>query len=459
MSVISYIGYDGCICQTLIWIFIVLMFYKKSITLHHKAKHIKMKFEFFFARRLRLSGHGEKAAAPNLTIAVIGMALAIVIMILSVTIVCGFKKEIANKIYNLDSHIKVTNSAVLVNNFNYSTVDSRDVIPVIMHSPIADSLVSISLIAEKPAILKTSDNFKGIVYRGVDSAYNWDYYNCNLVSGRLPNMNDTADVAEIIISKTIASQLSLKDGDSILTYFIDNRVRVRKSKIVGIFATDFDEYDNTYILGNIKAIQGVNGWDDYMGTYIGINTRHIGNVDSQAYSIYKLIANSVIEKDSPILYNVTDTTQNNKAYFAWLDLLDMNVVIILALMTIVSAFTLIAGLLMIVLERINMIGILKTLGASNGSIRSIFIYLTQKLILKSMLFGNLIGIIFALLQQNFHILKLDAEAYYIPYVPIDINWIYILLLNIGVLVVSYLTLLAPSMIISSIKPSKSIRFE
>ena len=418
-----------------------------------------MKFEFFFARKLRLSGHGEKAAAPNLTIAVIGMALAIVIMILSVTIVCGFKKEIANKIYNLDSHIKVTNSAVLVNNFNYSTVDSRDVIPVIMHSPIADSLVSISLIAEKPAILKTSDNFKGIVYRGVDSAYNWDYYNCNLVSGRLPNMNDTADVAEIIISKTIASQLSLKDGDSILTYFIDNRVRVRKSKIVGIFATDFDEYDNTYILGNIKAIQGVNGWDDYMGTYIGINTRHLGNVDSQAYSIYKLIANSVIEKDSPILYNVTDTTQNNKAYFAWLDLLDMNVVIILALMTIVSAFTLIAGLLMIVLERINMIGILKTLGASNGSIRSIFIYLTQKLILKSMLFGNLIGIIFALLQQNFHILKLDAEAYYIPYVPIDINWIYILLLNIGVLVVSYLTLLAPSMIISSIKPSKSIRFE
>lgn len=437
----------------------VLMFYKKSITLHHKAKHTKMKFEFFFARRLRLSGHGEKTAAPNLTIAVIGMALAIVIMILSVTIVCGFKKEIANKIYNLDSHIKVTNSAVLVNNFNYSTVDSRDVIPVIMHSPIADSLVSISLIAEKPAILKTSDNFKGIVYRGVDSAYNWDYYNCNLISGRIPNMNDTADVAEIIISKTIASQLSLKDGDSILTYFIDNRVRVRKSKIVGIFATDFDEYDNTYILGNIKAIQGVNGWDDYMGTYIGINTRHLDNVDSQAYSIYKLIANSVIEKDSPILYNVTDTTQNNKAYFAWLDLLDMNVVIILALMTIVSAFTLIAGLLMIVLERINMIGILKTLGASNGSIRSIFIYLTQKLILKSMLFGNLIGIIFALLQQNFHILKLDAEAYYIPYVPIDINWIYILLLNIGVLVISYLTLLAPSMIISSIKPSKSIRFE
>lgn len=418
-----------------------------------------MKIEFFFARRLRLSGYDKKSTAPNLTIAIIGMVLAIVVMILSITIVCGFKKEIANKIYNLDSHIKISNSAVLVNNLNYSTVDSRDVIPVIMHSSLADSLLSISLIAEKPAILKTPDNFKGIVYRGVDSAYNWDYYKDNLISGRLPNMSDTANVAEIIISKTMASQLSLKDGDGILTYFIDNKVRVRKSKIVGIFSTDFDEYDNTYILGNIKAIQGVNGWEDYMGTYIGIDTRYLPDVDSQAYSMYKLIASNVIDKDSPILYNVTATTQNNKSYFAWLGLLDMNVAIILILMTVVSAFTLIAGLLMIVLERINMIGILKTLGASNGSIRSIFIYLTQKLIFKSLIYGNIVGLAFAMLQQHFHFLKLDAESYYIPYVPIDINWLYILFLNIGVIVVSYITLLAPSMIISSIKPSKSIKFE
>ena len=418
-----------------------------------------MKFEFFFARRLRLDGSGNKSVTPNLTIAVLGMVLAIVIMILSITIVCGFKKEISNKIYNLDSHIRITNSAVLINNLNYSTVDSRDVIPTIMHSQIADSLISISLIAEKPAILKTDDNFKGIVYKGVDSAYNWDYYKANMVSGRLPNMCDTTDVAEVIISKNVASQLSLNVEDKILTYFIDDKVRVRKSKIVGIFSTDFDEYDNTYILGNIKAIQGVNGWEDYMGTYVGIDTRYISDVDNQAYSIYKLITKSVLEKDSPILYNVTSTTKNNMSYFAWLNLLDMNVVIILVLMTVVSAFTLIAGLLMIVLERINMIGILKTMGASNGSVRRIFIYLTQKLIVKSLIYGNIVGLASALLQQHFHFVKLDAESYYIPYVPIDINWWYILILNVCVIVVSYLTLLAPSMIISSIKPSKSIKFE
>lgn len=424
-----------------------------------QKKNRQMSFEFFIAKRLRLGGAEEGSSAPSLTVAVIGMILAIVVMILSITIVCGFKKEISNKIYNLDSHIKVSNSAVLINSTNYSTVDYRDIAPLLKKSPVADSLISISLIAEKPAVLKTDDNFKGIVYRGVDGAYNWDYYRSVLTEGRIPNLSDTADMAEVIIPRLIASQLSLKCGDRILTYFIDDKVRVRKSRIVGIFSTDFDEFDNTYILGNVKAIQNVNGWEDYMGTYIGIDTRYIPQVEAQAYSIYKTIAQSTTRQDSPILYSVSETTHNNMAYFSWLNLLDMNVIVILILMTVVSAFTLIAGMLMIVLERINMIGILKTLGASNGSIKSIFIFLTQKLILKSIILGNVIGLAFAIIQQNFHIIKLDAQSYYIPYVPIDINWMYILLLNVGAIVVSYVTLLAPSMIISSIKPSKSIKFE
>ena len=257
----------------------------------------------------------------------------------------------------------------------------------------------------------------------------------------------------------MASQLMLGVDDRILTYFIDDKVRVRKSHIVGIYSTDFDEYDDIYILGSIKIVQGVNGWDERTGTYIGINTRYINDVANQAYSIYNIIMRSVIDKDSPIMYSVTDTTYNNMAYFSWLELLDMNVVIIIILMTVVSAFTLIAGLLMIVLERINMIGILKTLGASNSTVRRIFIYLTQKLIIKSLLLGNVFGLAFAVLQQNFHFLKLDAESYYIAYVPVEINFSYIMLLNIGVVVVSYITLLAPSMIISYIKPSKSIKFE
>lgn len=418
-----------------------------------------MRFELFIARRLKLGGSDDRSAAPNLTIAVIGMVLAIVVMILSITIVCGFKSEVKNKIYNLDSHIKVTNSAVLVNGSNYSTVDANDVVPLIRDNAIAGNLAAISLIAEKPAILKTADDFKGIVYRGVDSCFDWHFYEQSLAAGRVPAVCDSANAGEVIVSQKVASQLRLNVGDKVLTYFIDERVRVRRSLIVGIFATDFDEFDDMFILGNIAALQSVNGWEPNVGTYVGINTHRIDEVQDEAYDIYKLLMNDAMEKESPILYSVSDTTRNNVSYFSWLDLLDMNVVIIIILMTVVSAFTLIAGLLMIVLERINMIGILKTIGATNGAVRRIFIYLTQKLIFKSLFYGNVLGLGLALLQQHFHFLKLDAESYYISFVPVEINWLYIVALNVGVIVVSYLTLLAPSMIVTSIKPSKSVKFE
>ena len=283
-----------------------------------------MRFELFIARRLKLGGSGSQTVAPNLTIAMVGIVLAIIVMILSITIVCGFKKEISNKIYNLDSHIKVTNSAVLVNGNNYSTVNADDIMPLLKQHSIADSLSVISLIAEKPAILKTDDNFKGIVFRGVDDNFDWEYYRENLVEGRVPATGDSADVNEVIISRKMASQLMLGVDDRILTYFIDDKVRVRKSHIVGIYSTDFDEYDDIYILGSIKIVQGVNGWDERTGTYIGINTRYINDVANQAYSIYNIIMRSVIAKDSPIMYSVTDTTYNNMAYFSWLELLDMN---------------------------------------------------------------------------------------------------------------------------------------
>ena len=418
-----------------------------------------MRFELFFAKKLRLGGSDGQSVAPNLTIALIGIVLAIVIMILSIAVVCGFKDEISSKIYRLDSHIKIANSSLVTGDNDRSTVDSRDIFPVLASSPVADSLLSVSLIAEKPAILKTDSDFKGIVVRGVDSNFDWSYFNDNLIAGRIPDMSDTASATEILLSKTIASQLTLNVGDKILTYFIDDHVRVRNCHVVGIFSTDFEEFDDLYAMGKIGLLQNVNGWDEHIGSYVGINTRYIDKVETQAVTIYKELAQSVIMAGSPALYYVTTTAQNNISFFSWLDLLDMNVVIIIVLMTVVSAFTLIAGMLMIVLARINMIGIMKTLGAADGTIRRIFIYLTQKLVIKSLIYGNAAGIAIALLQQHFHIIKLDAEMYYIPYVPVELNWLYIVLLDVGVIAVSYITLLAPSMIISSIKPSKSIRFE
>lgn len=416
-----------------------------------------MRYELIIARRLKLSGGQERSSSPSLTVAVIGMVLAIVVMILAITIVTGFKQEISNKIYNIDSHIKIGSSGYSLA-AEYNCVDERDIIPLLEQLPVADSLSGISLIAEKPAIFKTANDFKGIIYKGCSPGYDWGYLNECLVAGRLPSMSDTANVSEIIISKSTASQLQIDVGDRIYTYFIDEKIKVRRSTIVGIFSTDFEEYDQAFAIGNLRALQNVNGWNEHTGTYVGVNSKHTDCIEQEAYSILSALYGITDSYGRP-LYNVSETHANNVAYFSWLGLLDMNVIIIILLMTVVSAFTLISALLMIVLERINMIGILKTLGACNSSIRRIFIYLTQKLILKALAIGNIAGIGMALLQQHFHIIKLDAASYYMPYVPIAINWWWILLLNVGIIAVSYLTLMIPSMIISSIKPSKTVNFE
>ena len=417
-----------------------------------------MKYELLIARRLKLNAGQERSSAPSLTVAVIGMVLAIIVMILAIVIVTGFKHEISNKIYNIDAHIKVGSMGYSAST-EYNCVDARDIIPLLRQSPVADSIASMSLIAEKPAIFKTAGDFKGIIYKGCSPDYDWSYLDGCLTAGRLPEMSDTANQSEIIISQLMATQLGLKVGDRVYTYFIDEKIKVRRSSIVGIFSTDFEEYDQVFVIGNLRAVQNVNGWNEHTGSYVGINATSTDLIDQAAYSVFATLYEKQPDQFGRPLFNVTETHSNNVAYFSWLGLLDMNVIIIIVLMSIVSAFTLISALLMIVLERINMIGLLKTLGASNRSIRRIFIYLTQKLIFRALIIGNVISLGIALLQQHFHFVKLDAASYYMPYVPVEIDWGVILLLNVAILVISYLTLIVPSLIISSIKPSKSINFE
>lgn len=418
-----------------------------------------MKFEFFVASKLKL-GNPEQKGSPSMNVALAGIVLAIVIMILSIVIVTGFKNEITTKIYSLDSHIKVSN-AVLGIDDNYSSVSSGDIYSRLdSDKALSDNIASKSLIIEKPAILKTDSDFKGIIYRGVDSCYDWNFIKSHLVSGRVPIVSDTANVAEVAISAVTARELQLGVGDKIFTYFIDDKVKLRNSKIVGVFNTDFDVHDRTYMLGNIAQLQGINQWGGDTGNYVGINVKNIDNVNRLAADVYSQLALATYDDNSATtLHEVTPTTQSNMQFFTWLSMLDTNVVIIIILMIIVTGFTLIAALLMIVLERIRMIGLLKALGATNGMIRRVFIYLTGKLVIKALIIGNIIGIGLALVQQHFHILRLDAEAYYMPFVPIHIDPVALLLLNLGILLVSYLTLIVPSLIISSIRPTATMRFE
>ena len=405
-------------------------------------------------------GTSAKSSSQSLNVALVGIILAIVIMILSVVIVMGFKKEITTKVNSLDAHLKVANSAIGLDN-NFSLVDFREVLNGINSNPSLKShFTNVSLIAEKPAILKTDDNFKGLQFKGVDANYDFSFLEDHLLKGRVPSFENSDSTQEIIISSVIANQLNLDVDDRIFTYFIDEKVKVRKCHVVGIFNTDFDAFDKTFIVGNIALLQSVNDFKPHMGNYVAVNVDDVDKAESLSQQLFSCLAlQSYNDLDNTTIYNVSNTKRNNLSYYTWLGMLDMNVIIILALMIVVSAFTLISALLMVVLERIRMIGLFKAIGATNTSIRRIFIFLTHKIIFKSMIIGNAVGIGLALLQKYFHIIKLNPDAYYMNYVPIDINPTTLLLLNLAILVISYITLLGPSYIISSIKPTSTMRFE
>ena len=414
-----------------------------------------MKTEIFIAKRLQLKASGDnKKSSPSLTVATTGIVLAITVMILSLTIVSGFKSEISNKIFALDAHIKVSNANVN-DSIGVSIVDITKVLPIIQS---ADANVkSASLVAEQPIIIKTDNDFKGIAFRGTDENFDWSEISKSLIEGRIPQ---SQKINEVVISQKTALLLNLNVGDSFFAYHIGNKIKTRKCTITGIYCTNFNEFDSNYVLGNIAFVQGLNKWQPSEGNYVAINVSNVDNIVDASNAIYSALAKACfVDRTSDTAYNVTNTLGNNASFFSWLDLLDMNVVIIIILMAAVSAFTLISVLLMIVLERIKMVGLLKTIGASNRSIRNIFIYLTHKVIFKSILVGNIIGIGLSVIQKYFHILKLDPEAYYMSYVPIEIDIVTLVTLNVCILVISYITLLGPSHIISSIKPTTTMRFE
>ena len=417
-----------------------------------------MNHELYIARRMKLNSVQQKGS-PSLTVALIGIVLAVVVMILSIAIVMGFKGEISGKIMHLDAHLRITNAALGIDD-NYATVNGREVREAIdEEGNFAAKIESISLIADKSAILKTDEDFMGIVLRGVDEGYDWRYLQSRMIDGAIPAVSDTASSNQIVISKTIADRLQLHAGDKVMTYFIDDKIKVRNLQVAGVFETDLEAFDAAYIVGGIGIVQGVNGWHGDIGTQVAVNMKDTRNLDASGYQLYSLLAENTVQHESKNLFFVTTTQQNNLPFFAWLQMLDMNVVIILTLMMIVAAFTLISAMLMIVLERIRVIGNFKAMGATNGSIRRIFIYLTGKLILKALIIGNIIGIGLCLLQKYCHIVRLDPTAYYMPYVPIHLSLPALVLLNMGIIIVSYLTLLGASHIISTIKPTATMRFE
>lgn len=415
-----------------------------------------MNTELFIAKRLY---KGEKknekrVSSPAVSIAVTGIALGLTVMILSVCIVIGFKKEIRGKVIGFGSHIQIT---------SFEDNSSYELNPIAISDTLMNKLNANTQIRHvqpyiiKPGIIKTDENFQGIVLKGVNDAYDWDFFKKNMVEGHIIQPDDTSGVNQAIVSRDIANKLHLKLGDKFTTYFVQEPVRARRFEITGIYQTNFEDYDKLYILTDMNLLSKLNQWDDDFASGLEVLVKDYNNLDLTAQNLFFDMATHR-DRLGNTLY--TQSIKDiNPIIFDWLSLLDMNVWIIIILMLIVSGFTMISGLLIIILERTNMIGILKAVGTRDFNIRKIFLYLSSFLILKGLFWGNIIALLICFAQKYLHIIKLNPEVYYTAYVPVDINLWNILIINIGTLVVSLLMMIGPSYLIAKISPAKSIKFE
>lgn len=414
-----------------------------------------MSLSLFIARRIyRESDGGKQVSRPAVIIAMAGIAIGLAVMIIAVAVVIGFKSEVRNKVIGFGSHIQIT---------NLDAVNSYETHPIVvgdsMRAALSDypEVSHVQRYSTKPGMIKTDDAFQGMVLKGIGPEFDNRFMKEYLLEGEIPIFSDSASTNKVLISKALATKLKLKLGDKIYTYFIQDDVRARRLTIAGIYQTNFSEYDNLFLLTDIYMVNRLNGWQPEQVSGVELQVR---DYDRLQETTYQVAADTDNQKD--ILggtYYVRNIEQLNPQIFAWLGLLDLNVWVILILMIGVAGFTMISGLLIIIIERTNMIGILKALGANNFTIRKTFLWFSVFLIGKGMIWGNAIGLAFCILQSQFGIFRLDPETYYVDKVPVSFNVLLFLLINIGTLLAAVLMLIGPSFLITRINPASSMRYE
>ena len=411
-----------------------------------------MNLEYFIAKRLITAKHFKSSiSAPIIKIAISAIAIGMIMMIASVATGIGLQQKIREKVSAFNGHVIISNYD---NNQSEVTLvpisKKQDFYPKFNSVP---EVTHIQAIASKAGIIRTETAFEGIILKGVGTDYQWNNLKEYIVSGKLPDFSKGIN-QEVVISQFLANRLNLKVGDSFNTFFIKEDQKQlpnsRRFKITGLFDSGFQEFDATYIIGDIRHIQRMNKWKpDQVGAF-EVFVNDFNNIEAIGEKVYEQTSSTqdtktIVEKYSYI--------------FEWLKLFDFNIIIILAVMILVATINMVVALLVLILERTQMIGILKALGASNWSVRKIFLYNAFYLIVRGLFWGNLIGISLLLLQQYFGIITLNPENYYVNQAPVYLNWGYILLLNLLTVTVCFLVLLIPSYIITKISPVKAIRFD
>lgn len=415
-----------------------------------------MNLPLFIAKRIYSDNDAQqKVSKPAIRIATAGVAVGLAVMIVSVCIVLGFKHTIRDKVIGFGSHIIVA---------NFMTIHGNEQRPIAMNDSMTKVLRSVNGVrhvqryALKQGILKTDSDFLGVAFKGIAAEYDTTFIHNNMVSGCIPTFSDKASHNKIVISKIMADMLKIKTGDKVFAYFIDNdNVRMRRFLVSGIYQTNLTQYDKAICFTDLYTAVRLNGWnnDQVTGAEIIVNDfNKVNEVEDILVSKVNRTTDSYGET-----YSSETIQESNPQIFSWLDLLDLNVWIILALMLCVAGFTMISGLLIIILERTNMIGVLKALGAKNKTIRKTFLWFAVFIIGKGMIIGNVIGLGLVIIQNITGMVTLDPSTYYVKTVPVEINIPLIVLLNIATLLISVFVLIAPSFLISRIHPAKSMRYE
>ncbi len=413
-----------------------------------------MNLEFFIARRLILDKETKKTISRSmLNIAVIGVALSLAVMIISVAIVTGFKFEITNKIVGFGSHIQILN---FDSNESYETQPIRKDQEFLGRLKSKPYVVNIQEFATKAGIIKSGTDIQGVVLKGIGSDFDWSFFKNYITKGNIFTVQDSVRTNMVLISRYIASLLKLDVGDEFIMYFIQDPPRMRRFEVSGIYETSLEEFDRTFVLADIKHIQRLNDWDEDQVSGFEITVNDFKHLDELTNDVMNTVGFGFEDDGSRL--RVININEKYPQIFDWLNLQDMNVLIILLLMLVVAGVNMVAGLLILILDRTNMIGILKALGAVNVSIRKIFLYQSGFLIIKGLFWGNLIGLGICLIQKYFEILKLDQTSYYLTAVPVNLSFYNLLGLNVVTCFVILVILIIPSVVISRISPVKAIKF-
>ncbi len=399
---------------------------------------------------------------PAVRIAMLGIAIGIAVMIVSVSVVMGFKHTIRDKVVGFGSHIVVSNYMTLQTADQSQPVNATDSVVKVLRG--IEGVRHAGRYALKQGVLKTDNDFLGVVFKGVGEDYDTAFLASNIVEGSMPKLRTDRSTRQLLISKSMASKMHLGAGKKVYAYFLgDGEVKARVFEVAGVYQTNLTKYDDTYCFTDLYTVSRLNGWTcspaEGLMEVTGCELL-VSDFDSIDVVEDRIIdrVNKTLDSEGHTLSSLT-ITETNPQIFSWLDLLDLNVWIILALMVCVAVVTMISGLLIIILERTSMIGLLKALGARNALVRKTFRWLATFIVLKGLLIGDVLGIGICLLQKYTGIVKLDPETYYVAEAPVEINWGIVALLNVATLIVCTAALVLPSFYASTVKPAQSMRTE